>query len=91
VAEVVIQDRSNEPDSARGESLPRLDRPKAVHGGRFMMGYAVIVLMAGAVLLALGGMTRGDSTSSQAVVGGVPVEEDGFQRAREIATEVAPP
>jgi hypothetical protein len=72
------------------EGLPRFERPKAVHGGRFMIGYAVVVLMVGAALVALAVMTRDTgSSSSSAVVAGVPVMEDGFQRAREIATEVA--
>jgi hypothetical protein len=48
-------------------------------------------VMAGAALVALAVMTRNNdsSSSSSAVVAGVPVTEDGFQRAREIATEVA--
>ncbi|HEX7256140.1 MAG TPA: hypothetical protein VF236_09460 [Gaiellaceae bacterium] len=89
MAEAVIPERSSEPVSRAEEPLPRLDRPKAVHAGRFMMGYAVIVVMAGATLLTVGLITRGDSGSSTAVVDGIPVEETGFQRAREIATEVA--
>jgi hypothetical protein len=89
VAEAVMPERSSEPVSKVEEPLPRFERQKAVHGGRFMMGYAVIVVMVGAVLLTLGFMTRDDSSSSTTAVGGIPVEEDGFQRAREIATEVA--
>lgn len=92
MAEAVVPDRSQErePVARKDEGLPRLERPKAVHGGRFMMGYAVVVLMVGAVLVALAVMTRDSGSSSpNAVVAGVPVTEDGFQRAREIATEVA--
>jgi hypothetical protein len=90
VAEAVMPEQSKDPAAPKEEGLPRFERPKAVHGGRFMIGYAVVVLMVGAALVALAVMARGnDSTSSSAVVGGVPVTEDGFQRAREIATEVA--
>jgi hypothetical protein len=72
------------------EELPRFERPKAVHGGRFMIGYAVVVLMVGAVLVTLAVITRDDSSSSAAAtqVAGIPVKENGFQRAREIATEI---
>jgi hypothetical protein len=90
VAEAVMPEQSKDPAAPKEEGLPRFERPKAVHGGRFMIGYAVVVLMVGAALVALAVMTRGnDSSSSSAVVAGVPVTEDGFQRAREIATEVA--
>lgn len=88
MAEAVVPERSRELASAE-EPLPRLDRPRAVHGGRFMVGYAVIVLMAAGALVTVGLMSRGDSGSTTASVGGIPVAEDGFQRAREIATEVA--
>ena len=90
MAEAVVPDRSKEPASHE-EALPRLERPQAVHGGRFMMGYAVIVLMVGAALVTLAVMTRdsGGTNASTAAVGGIPVRESGFQRAREIATEVA--
>jgi hypothetical protein len=90
LAEAVVPDASKEPISHQEESLPRLERPKAVHGGRFMIGYVVIVLMVGAALVALAIMTRDSSTSpTTAAVGGIPVAETGFQRAREIATEIA--
>jgi hypothetical protein len=89
MAEAVVPERSNEPAVA-SEELPRLDRPKAVHGGRFMIGYAVVVLMVGAVLVTLAVITRdSNSASAGAQVGGIPVRENGFQRAREIATEIA--
>lgn len=88
MAEAVMPERSNEAAPQREESLPRFERQKAVHGGRFMIGYAVIVVMVLAALLTLGFMTRGDSSSTTAA-GGLTSEEDGFQRAREIATEVA--
>jgi len=88
MAEAVIPERSNEP--VPSEELPRLERPKAVHGGRFMIGYMVVVLMVGAVLVTLAVITRGGSNSSStdAQVAGIPVKENGFQRAREIATEI---
>jgi hypothetical protein len=88
VAEAVSPDRPSEP--AVPEELPRFERPKAVHGGRFMIGYAVVVLMVGAVLVTLAVITRDDSSSSAAAtqVAGIPVKENGFQRAREIATEI---
>lgn len=55
-----------------------------------MIGYMVIVLMVGAALVTLAVMSRNNSDSTtSAAVGGVPVQENGFQRAREIATEVA--
>lgn len=89
MAEAVVPERSQDP-AKQEEGLPRLERPKAVHSGRFMIGYMVIVLMVGAGLVTLAVMTRGDSgPTTTAAVGGVPVREDGFQRAREIATEVA--
>jgi hypothetical protein len=89
VAEAVVPERSQDP-ARQEEGLPRLERPKAVHSGRFMIGYMVIVLMVGAALVTLAFMSRDSSDSATtAAVGGVPVKEDGFQRAREIATEVA--
>jgi len=88
MAEAVMPERSSEP--VPSEELPRLERPQAVHGGRFMIGYMVVVLMVGAVLVTLAVITRGGSNSSStsAQVAGVPVKESGFQRAREIATEI---
>jgi hypothetical protein len=54
-----------------------------------MMGYAVIVVMVGAILVTLAIVTRDSSSSATtASVGGIPVRETGFQRAREIATEI---
>lgn len=88
MAEAVVPERSNEPTVASDE-LPRLERPQAVHGGRFMLGYAVVVLMVGAVLVTLAVITRDSKPSSTAQVAGIPVKENGFQRAREIATEIA--
>ena len=88
MAEAVMPERSSE--AVPSEELPRLERPQAIHGGRFMIGYMVVVLMVGAVLVTLAVITRSGSSSSStgAVVAGVPVREDGFQRAREIATEI---
>lgn len=91
MAEAVIPERSNEAAAPPSEDLPRFERQQAVHGGRFMLGYAVVVLMVGAVLVTLAVITRDSSSSSPtgAQVSGVPVRENGFQRAREIATEIA--
>lgn len=90
MAEAVVPDAAKEPVSKLEEPLPRFERQRAVHGGRFMIGYAVVVLMVGAVLVTIGVITRDDSESASATqgVGQIPVEEDGFQRAREIATEI---
>ena len=73
------------------EELPRLDRPKAVHGGRFLMGYAVVVLMVGAALVTLGVMSRADSSASVSADrwSAWNPTEDGFQRVRQIAQHVA--
>ncbi len=88
MAEAVVPEPSRERASPAEEPLPRFERQKAVHGGRFMVGYAVIVVMVFAALLTLGFMSRGGSSSTTAA-GGLTTEEGGFQRAREIATEVA--
>ena len=88
MAEAVVPEPSREQASQAGETLPRFERPAAVHGGRFMIGYAVIVVMVLAALLTIGFMSRGESSSTTAA-GGLTTEERGFQRAREIATEVA--
>lgn len=89
MAEAVVPEPSKDATSPKEEPLPRFDRQKAVHGGRFMIGYVVVVVMVGAMLVTLAIITRDSGSSAQTVAGGVPVREDGFQRAREIATEVA--
>lgn len=90
MAEAVMPERSSE--AVPSEELPRLERPQAIHGGRFMIGYMVVVLMVGAVLVTLAVITR-DSGSSAAVetrwASWTPTER-GFQRAREIASRIAP-
>jgi hypothetical protein len=85
MAEAVVPERSRE------EPLPRLERPKAVHGGRFMIGYAVVVVMVLAMLVTLAVITRdsGSKDARLAAWGRLPLEEGGFQKAREIATKVA--
>jgi hypothetical protein len=91
VAEAVVPDRSDEPVSTAEEPLPRFERPRAVHGGRFMIGYLVVVVMAGAALAALAFATKdSESTAAATSWGGVAIEENGFERAREIAAKVAP-
>ena len=89
MAEAVVPEPSREQASRAEEPLPRFERQQAVHGGRFMVGYAVIVVMVLAALLTIGFMSRGDDSSSTAAAGGLTTEEGGFQRAREIATEIA--
>ena len=91
MAQAVVPDPSSEPISNLEEPLPRLSTPRAVHGARFLVGYAVIVLMAGAALVTLAVMTRDSGSADTRATGwgSIPVREGGFQRAREIATEVA--
>lgn len=89
MAEAVAPERSTERVS-KAEDLPRLEHPRAVHGGRFLIGYAVVVLMVGAALVTLGVMTRGSDSAAQSDTwGAIPLEESGFQRVREIAREVS--
>jgi hypothetical protein len=90
VAEAVIPERSQE-TPPQSEQLPRLDQPRAVHGGRFLIGYLVVILMAGAALVGIALMNRTDtSPSSPGVWSRWSPESDGFQAAREIAAEIAP-
>ena len=89
MAEAVVPEPSREPASQAEEPLPRFARRPAVHGGRFMIGYAVIVVMVLAALLTIGFMSRADESSSTTAAGGLTTEEGGFQRARVIATEIA--
>ena len=50
MAEAVVPEPSREQAPRAEEPLPRFERQKAVHGGRFMIGYAVIVVMVLAAL-----------------------------------------
>jgi hypothetical protein len=89
VAEAVVPERSQEPEP-RSENLPRLDQPRAVHGGRFLLGYIVVIVMAGAALTAIAVMNRTDtSPTSTANWGRLAPESDGFQGARELAEKIA--
>jgi len=88
VAEAVVPEPSQQASQAE-EALPRFERRQAVQGGRFLIGYAVIVVMVLAALLTIGFMSRGSDSSSTTAAGGLTTEEGGFQRAREIATEIA--
>ena len=74
MAQAVVPEPSREQASQAGETLPRFERPAAVHGGRFMIGYAVIVVMVLAALLTIGFMSRGESSSTTAA-GGLTTEE----------------
>jgi hypothetical protein len=89
MAEAVVPERSNEPVT-KLEELPRLGQPRAVHGGRFMLGYAVIVLMVLATLVTLAVITRDGDSAADARWARFAPAEGGFQRAREIAAEVGP-
>ncbi|HEX2287222.1 MAG TPA: hypothetical protein VHH31_00555, partial [Gaiellaceae bacterium] len=64
MAEAVVPEPSREQAAQAEETLPRFERQTAVHGGRFMIGYAVIVVMVLAALLTIGFMSRGDDSSS---------------------------
>jgi hypothetical protein len=93
MAEAVVPEpsQSQEPAPApRGEELPRFEQPRAVHGGRFMIGYIVVIIMAGAALAVIAVMNRTDTApSSTANWGRVAPESDGFQGARELAESIA--
>jgi hypothetical protein len=88
VAEAVIPERPEEPAS-QTEELPRLERPRAVHGGRFLIGYIVVILMAGAALTAIAVMNRTDtSPSSTRSWGRWSPPDSGFQGVRQIAETI---
>ena len=89
MAEAVVPERS--PEAApESESLPRFARPAAVHGGRFLIGYIVVVILVGAALAALALMTRSDTSpaSAERWAAWTPTDS-GFQAAREIAQEIS--
>lgn len=89
MAEAVVPEPSQEP-AAESEALPRFERQRAVHGGRFMIGYITVILMAGAALAAIAFMNRSDtSPSSSARWAAYQPESDGFQAARELAQEIS--
>lgn len=89
MAEAVVPERSEQPES-RSEALPRLEQPRAVHGGRFLIGYVVVIIMAGAALTAIALMNRTDtSPASAARWGSWSPPSDGFQGAREIAQKIS--
>ena len=88
MAEAVVPE-PKEP-AAKSESLPRFAPQRAVHGGRFMIGYIVVIIMAAAALAAIAFMTTSDtSPTSAANWGRIAPESDGFQGARELAQEIA--
>jgi hypothetical protein len=89
VAEAVIPERPEE-ETSKTEELPRLERPRAVHGGRFLIGYIVVILMAGAALTAIAVMNRTDTSPSSAQSWGRWSPPDtGFQGIRQIADRVS--
>ena len=89
MAEAVIPEPSKE-EAAERESLPRFGPQRAVHGGRFMVGYIVVILMAGAALAAIAFLNRTDtSPSSPDQWAAYQPESSGFQGARELAQEIS--
>jgi hypothetical protein len=89
VAEAVVPEPSQEPVK-ESEALPRFERPRAVHGGRFMIGYIVVIIMAGAALTAIALINRTDTApNSTANWGRITPESEGFQGARELAESIA--
>ena len=52
MAEAVIPDRADEP-ARPNEELPRFEQRRAIHGGRFLIGYIVIVVLFGLFWLLL--------------------------------------
>jgi hypothetical protein len=86
VAEAVAPER---PEPAT-ENLARFEQRRAVHGGRFMLGYLVVVLMVGVALAALALMVRTDSSpSAPSNWAAWSPQDDGFQSAREIAQHIS--
>jgi hypothetical protein len=63
MAEAVVPDRANEP-AAPAEELPRFEQRRAVQGGRFMIGYLGIVVMAGAAIAGLALLSGTDNSPS---------------------------
>jgi hypothetical protein len=89
VAEAVVPEPKKD-QAAEGESLPRFAPQRAVHGGRFMMGYITVIIMAGAALAAIAFLNRTDtSPSSPDQWAAYQPESDGFQAARELAQEIS--
>jgi hypothetical protein len=89
VAEAVVPEPSKEPVT-QSEGLPRFERQRAVHGGRFMIGYIVVIIMAGAAPTAIALLNRSDTApSSAANWGRLAPESEGFQGARELAEKIA--
>jgi hypothetical protein len=89
VAEAVVPEPSKE-QAAERESLPRFGPQRAVHGGRFMIGYITVIIMAGAALAAIAFINRADSSpSSPDRWAAYQPESNGFQAAREMAQEIS--
>jgi hypothetical protein len=92
VAEAVVPDRADEPARST-EELPRFEQQRAVHGGRFMVGYLVVVALFGAAMGMLAFMTQTDNSPSAASNWAGPrawsPQDEGFQSAREIAQEIS--
>ncbi|HXV01987.1 MAG TPA: hypothetical protein VFP24_00310 [Gaiellaceae bacterium] len=89
MAEAVVPDRADEP-ARPSEDLPRFEQRRAIHGGRFMMGYLVIVVLFGLAMATLAFMTQTDnSPSAPSNWAAWSPQDQGFQSAREIAQEIS--
>jgi hypothetical protein len=89
VAEAVVPEPSQQPAS-KSEQLPRFEQTRAVHGGRFLIGYVVVIIMAGAALTAIALMNRSDTSPASADRWAAWSPPDsGFQGVRQIAQEVS--
>ena len=88
MAEAVVPEPSEEP-AAQGEQLPRLERPRAVHGGRFMIGYIVVIIMAGAALTAIALINRTDTRPARLPIGAGSRLRARASRVRALAESIA--
>lgn len=88
MAQAVVPEPSREQTGGAEQPLPRFERPKAVHAGRFLVGYVVIVVMVLAALVTLAFVARGTDPDSSVAAGTIRLDDSGFQRAREIAAQV---
>jgi hypothetical protein len=88
VAEAVAGERQEPAQPI--EELPRFEQRRAVHGGRFMLGYLVVVVLFGAALGVLALMTQTDtSPTAPGNWSAWSPQDGGFQSAREIAQHVS--
>ena len=89
MAEAVVPDRADEP-ARPNEDLPRFEQRRAIHGGRFLIGYIVIVVLFGLAMGTLAFMSGTDNSPSAAKNWAAwSPQDDGFQSAREIAQQIS--